>query len=557
MATATGAFTPTHHVPPPSQRSPSDHQEPLRPDAEAVQRAIDLALAAMNQVAGAQQTLKLGNQGAMPDHSVVLWGKSGSGKTTLVYALAGQPLNVTVDSDTNVTTLQPAHPMPGFVVGVTKASETSVPGMWLCPDPDHPETGISVIDLPGCFETRGTSQEIANAVRIQKVFSSCPETKIVILAGVDELTSLGNGFSSTISVLSQTFSSDIKRIAKAVSLVVTRVVDETEDDLRTHIDQIIESIDLTDMQKELLRELKGRITLFRAPVDSSPRSFDAGATAASVFANVRNKCEFVQNPKVTIALSEKASKDALEAHNVLIGSVNTTVRTIMQNAISSAKTFVQRSLAELNAADQMKLDSEDTKLQELLTRIRGVSGEIQSMVTGWTEIVQRCGGNSLAIGAIDTMMRELELAHVLKQWVEGERAIPFDGVEHMKEQALVVCSIFEEARSTVGTLKATLEAQREEARKETAEAEAKKEKERAPSKLWAALEGAGVAADCLGNLCTAVSNGLTAFVQYDMAKLSLEEKKLAYCVAAYEATQHMSQLEEPDQPKGNTTTQNK
>ena len=578
MTSAAGPFASTQHTPP-FQGSRSDDPESLRSDEGAVQHAIDLALEAMNQVAEAQAKLVADNNGSMPDRSVVLLGKSGSGKTTLVYALAGRTLNVTFDPATNLTALQPAEPMQGFVIGETKGSETSIPRMCLCTDHATDGTRMSVIDFPGFFETRGTVREIANAVCMQKVFSACPNTKLVILAGVEDLTSpAGKDFSSSIAVVSQTFSGDIEKIASAASLVVTRVGEESEEDLRSQIDQVIKGIPLNEAQKKLFEALKGRIAVFRAPVDPSPRSFDVGATVAAVFANV-HKCAFAHNPKVTVALSEKAAKEALEAHNVLVSSVNRAVRAIMESAISSATTFVRRSVADLNATDRTKLCDEDRKLQGLLTRIDKVSGEIRAMVTDWTEIIQECGGESVVRGAIEKMMRELELAQVLKQWVGGERAVLFDGVEHMMQQALGVRRIVEDARSTIALSRASKEAEQEKARKETAEADVKKKKDEAPSEGWAtACKIVGGLSEIVGTLAENTLGVTKEYVGLQTARLASEQEKMKLGVTSLalipglscqldamikqvdtmiKQTEDFSPKEGSVQPKGNADPQKK
>ena len=127
-----------------------------------LKEASDLAMAALQAMNEARAQMGRDHQGLRPKKCIYLVGKTKFGKTTLANILAGNP--VTAQRYAATWSLIAPNPLPGFTISSRKGSETSIPRVCQCKNPDETAEAVALVDLPGLDDTRGVIQEIANAV---------------------------------------------------------------------------------------------------------------------------------------------------------------------------------------------------------------------------------------------------------------------------------------------------------------------------------------------------------------------------------------------------------
>jgi len=118
------------------------------------------------------------------DQSVLVIGNTGSGKSTLINALTGKKLESIFIEDSGEFQIRLAKGQQGAVIGDTAVSETTVPKSWF----DN-KTGVTYWDCPGFEDTKGSEQDIANGMFIEKVFQNSKEVKIILVMSEAQLNS--------------------------------------------------------------------------------------------------------------------------------------------------------------------------------------------------------------------------------------------------------------------------------------------------------------------------------------------------------------------------------
>ena len=298
MSSVPGVSQPSsQHTDPFSGKSDFAASGPVPAD---LKEATDLAMGALRAMNEARAQMGIANQGLLPKKCIYLVSKTKSGKTTLANILAGKA--VTAQKRAGTWSLIAPDPMPGFTISSRKGSETTIPRVCQCKNPDEMADAVALVDLPGLDDTRGVIQEIANAVCMQKVFEECPQGKILVLVDENYVTNpRGGGLVNCMTMITDLFPGGVERIAKSVSLVVTRVKPGfTVTHMQKNIDNVIRDCLLSPAAAQLLGILKNRMALFKLPTVEGP--YDTTQTVADIFASL-DTAAFAQDLRVNTHLS--------------------------------------------------------------------------------------------------------------------------------------------------------------------------------------------------------------------------------------------------------------
>jgi GTP-binding protein EngB required for normal cell division len=149
---------------------------------------------------------------------VVFLGNTGAGKSTLINYLSEKELDV--GQFKKIVLKNPNDPS-ALEIGGTKDSVTLLPR-------SVKVSNLLLYDLPGFGDTRGTAINLVNACFIKRIIENASSTKLVFVAGQDQITAdRGKSFQGLLEITQKLLPEE--QIVKFSSLIITKSDQDRED----------------------------------------------------------------------------------------------------------------------------------------------------------------------------------------------------------------------------------------------------------------------------------------------------------------------------------------
>ena len=388
--------------------------------ARVVDVAVQQAMEVRQAVNEAMEEMRRAQPANLPRKSIILVGRTGSGKTSVAYGPAGKVLEALYRA--GKWSMVAPEPLPGFEIGVQKGSRTTIPHM--CRSGDQFGEPVTIVDLPGLDDTRGFSQEVANAVCIQKVFEERSLIKVLVVLDQSEVTDTrATTLIDTMNMIATLFSNNVDQIVRNAALVVTKVYEEHEvRHIVNMIDKSITQCTLTGTAAgTLLAALKERVAIFKEPEQPGP--YNTQRMGEDVFACLE-RAEFAQDRRVNISLSTRWALEADAMWMTIAENVDTQVREVMERVMGAVQECAQQCFNESQGGDTVRRAANTQKLNAILTQLQSLNGvaagpnQLRTMLAGCTEVMRLCNPGQGVLN-IDPVLRRHELISELTPFVDS------------------------------------------------------------------------------------------------------------------------------------------
>lgn len=430
------------------ERDIHSHAAESRSQRETIAKEVETAaLVALSQVDETLEQCFGKGRNSAPEKTVILLGNTGVGKTTLVHALAGKALKVCSDPATKRTILQASQEMKGFTIGNSCQSQTSSPRMCLCEDVSRRGEKVAFVDFPGLNDTRGTAQEISNAICMQGIFEASHGTQIIAL--VDDETLMATRpktFLTFVSALDELFLRKSDSIASSVSLVVTQADGgRTVDHVRNNVTRIIKELHVTGSQKTLLQSLCEKVSLFKRPADASSGTYDTSGIVKDVFDKVRAN-QYLQAGAVGCCLSDEAKSKVLIAYSALVDDINRKSRTLMETCVSQVKTYIERQVQSSSHQEAVNA------LSRVLAKLDVVGGDnpdqIGTILSKCEEISSACN-ETLSREDLEVIRKKVRLVQIMNRLIDEKERLSFNIHSYLRTTISDAMTVISEGKERI------------------------------------------------------------------------------------------------------------
>lgn len=346
----------------------------------------------------------------LPQKAVVLLGKSGGGKTTIIHALANKKLQVFHDTALGKTQLKSTDAMPCFTIGQTLQSQTSSPHVYVRSETARPDEKLALVDFPGFGDNRGVSQELSNAVQIQKTFSRFSDVQILaVVPDNDLMEPKATALMEFVRTIVTMFPNNADAY-KSISLVVSQAHESrTENQVRAIFQQLVEELTLTPAERCLMLALREKVAIFKRPKTSTSEIFDTTEIVDAIFRNVRNNSFFAWN-KSDICLSSVAKEEVIKTYTSITTKICEKLQECMSTFLTQVKRYSEQCVSKASQSQQRGDAQND--LQHLLEILEVVDS---STLDHLKNVIHKCQTISHACGENLREQERTSLEHTIDQ----------------------------------------------------------------------------------------------------------------------------------------------